>query len=109
MLWPEVVRRELPWILAGLGVFAAVLLVGFLRLGRAPFYHTWGAKAGAVACAASLVPLLAGWVAWPFHAAIVLQVAAGLEEIAIVLLLPQYAGEMPTVWHALKRRGVSRG
>ena len=104
LLWPEIVRRELPWIATGLGAFAAVLLFGFLRLHRAPFYHTWGAKLGAVACALSLVPLLAEWTAVPFHVAITLQVLAALEEIAIAMLFPSLVGEIPSVWHAWKRR-----
>ena len=108
LLWPEMVRRELTWIAAGLGVFGAVLVFGFLRLGRAPCYHTWGAKLGAVACAVSLVPLLAGWAAWPFHLAVVLQILAGAEEIAITLLLPRHVGEMPSVWHAWQARNASQ-
>jgi Phosphatidylglycerophosphate synthase len=111
LLWPEMVRREWPWIATGLGVFAAGLVVGFWRLRRAPCYHTWGAKLGAVACAGSMVPLLAGWAAWPFHVAIVLQVIAGVEVVMITLMLPGHVGEMPTVWHAwrARREGTSRG
>lgn len=104
LLWPEVVRREWPWIAAGMGMFAAVLVFGFWKLGRAPCYHTWGAKLGAVVCAVSLVPLLAGWAAWPFHAAIVLQVLVGAEAIAITLVLPRHVGTMQSVWHAWKAR-----
>jgi phosphatidylglycerophosphate synthase len=106
LLWPEIVRRELPWIATGLGAFAAVLVFGFVRLHRPPFYHTWGAKLGAAACALSLVPLLAEWTAMPFHIAIALQVLAALEEIVIAMLFPSVVGEVPSVWHAWKR---SRG
>lgn len=108
LLWPEIVRREWAWIATGLGVFAAVLVFGFLRLGRAPCYHTWGAKLGAVACALSLVPLLAGWTAVPFHVAVALQVLAGVEEIAITLVLPGHVGEMPSVWHAWQIRVATK-
>ena len=108
LLWPEVVRREWPWIVAGMGMFVAVLAFGFWKLGRAPCYHTWGAKLGAVVCAVSLVPLLAGWAAWPFHAAIILQLVAGAEEIAITLVLPRHVGEMPSVWHAWRKRREGR-
>jgi hypothetical protein len=100
LLWPDIMRRELPWVFAALGAFFAVIAYGFLRLGRALCYHTWASKAFAVACALSLVPLLAEWATWPFHVAIALQVLAGIEEIAIALLIPQHRGEMPTLWHA---------
>jgi len=104
ILWPEIVHRELAWIATGLGAFFAVVIYGFLRLGRAPCYHTWGAKIGAAACALSLIPLLAGWTATPFHAVIVLQVLVGVEELSIAMIVPSYVGEMPTVWHAWRMR-----
>src|SRR5687767_935055 len=88
LLWPDIVKRELPWIVAGLAAFFAVVIYGFVRLGRAPCYHTWGAKIGAAGCALSLIPLLNGWSSVPFHAMIVFQILAGLEEMAIALLVP---------------------
>ena len=103
LLWPDIMKRELPWVIAALGAFFAVIVYGFLRLGRAPCYHTWAAKIFAVACALSIVPLLAEWAAWPFHAAISLQILGGVEEMVIVLLLPEHRGEMPTVWHAWRQ------
>ena len=57
LLWPDIVRRELPWIVAGLAAFFGVIVFGFVRLGRAPCYHTWAAKAGVVGCARSMIPL----------------------------------------------------
>lgn len=108
LLWPDIMRRELPWVIAALAAFFAVIVYGFVRLGRAPCYHTWAAKAFAVACALSLVPLLAGWTARPFHVAIALQVLAGAEELAIALLIPRHEGEMPTVWHAWRLRRAVR-
>ncbi len=108
ILWPEIVRRELPWIVAGLGAFFGVVVYGFIRTGRAPCYHTWGAKAGAVACVLSLIPLLLGSTAAPFHAVIVFQAIAGLDEIAIAILVPNHVGEMPSAWHAWQLRRAQR-
>ncbi len=59
-----------------------------------------------VAGGLSLVPLLAGWSAAPFHWVTVLQVLTGIEEFVIVALVPAHVGEMPTAWHAWRlRRG----
>jgi phosphatidylglycerophosphate synthase len=108
LLWPEAVRREWAWIVTGLAAFFLVVVYGLIRLGRAPCYHTWASKVGAVACALSLVPLLAEWSVWPFHAVIVFEVFSALEEMAIVLLIPTHAGEVPSVWHAWRvRRGLT--
>ncbi len=111
LLWPEIMRRELPWVAAGLTLFFAVIVYGFVRLGRAPCYHTWLAKISAVACALSLVPLLAEWTELPFRLAVILQVIGGLEELAIVLLVPWHKGEVPTLRHAwrLRRERASGG
>ncbi len=110
LLWPDIMRRELGWVIAGLTAFFAVIVYGFVRLGRAPCYHTWISKVGAVSCALSIIPLLAEWTAVPFHAMIVLLIVGGVEELAIALLVPAHEGEMPTVWHAWKlRRKAARG
>ncbi|HVU33112.1 MAG TPA: CDP-alcohol phosphatidyltransferase family protein [Opitutaceae bacterium] len=108
LLWPDVVRRELPWITVGLAAFFGVIVYGFVRLGRAPCYHTWASKVLAVFTAASLIPLLAGKTAVPFHVAIALQVLVGFEELSIALLVPWHVGEMPSAWHAWRLRRSRR-
>ncbi|MDO8541897.1 MAG: CDP-alcohol phosphatidyltransferase family protein [Opitutaceae bacterium] len=107
LLWPDIMRRELTWVATGLGAFFAVVVYGFVRLGHAPCYHTWASKLLAILTALSLIPLLSGWSATPFHVAIVLQVIAALEEMAIALLVPSHGGEMPTLWHAWRVRRES--
>jgi len=107
LLWPAIMHRELAWVAAVMVAFFGAVVYGLVRLGRAPCYHTWASKALAVACALSLVPLLAEWSAVPFHVVVVLQVLAGVEEIAIAVLVPWHVGEMPTVWRAWKLRRES--
>jgi len=109
LLWPEVVRRELPWILTGVAAFLAVIVLGLIRLGRAPCYHTWASKVGAVLCPLTLIPLLNEGPAWPFRTVILWLVVTGIEEVAILLLLPGHVGEMPTLWHAWRRRRAGTG
>jgi phosphatidylglycerophosphate synthase len=108
LLWPDIMRRELPWVATGMTMFFAVIVYGLLRSGRAPCYHTWIAKVSVVACALSLVPLLGEWSAVPFHWAIALQILGGVEELLIIQLVPWYEGEVPTLWHALKLRRQRR-
>lgn len=104
LLWPAIMHRELAWVVTGLVSFFAVVVYGFLRLGRPPCYHTWATKVLAVALSLSLVPLLAEWTEVPFHAVMVLQVLGSMEEVIIVMLVPWHVGEMPTIWHALRVR-----
>jgi len=104
LLWPEVVRREWPWFVAVMGSFFAAMIFSFIKLGRAPCYHTWLSKGTVAGCALSLIPLLAGWTATPAHVVATLQVLVGVEEIAIAMLVPWHVGEMPTIWHAWELR-----
>lgn len=108
LLWPEIVHRELPWVGAGLIAFFGVIAFGFLRLGRAPCYHTWASKALAVFTALSLIPLLAGGSPLPFRIAMALEVAVAAEVIAIALIIPWHVGEVPTLWHAVLLRRASQ-
>lgn len=107
LLWPDIVKRELAWVASGLAAFFAEIVYGFIRLGRALCYHTWLAKAGVLACALSLVPLLTETSALPFHIAIVIMILAALEEMTIALIIPSHVGEMATVWHAWQLRRES--
>ena len=108
LLWPDLVRRELPWIIAGLSAFFGVIVFGFVRLGRPPCYHTWAAKIGTMGCALSMIPLLSGWSAVPFHVMVSLQILAAVEEVIITLLIPSHTGQMATVWHAMRLRREQR-
>lgn len=104
ILWPAIMRRELPWVVTGVAVFVAVLGYAWWRVGRLPFYHTWMSKLGVVGCALSLIPLLAEWTALPFHVAMTILILAGLEGVTIATLVPWHRGEMPTAWHAWRAR-----
>ena len=107
ILWPEIVRRELPWVVAGLAAFFGVIVFGFVRLGHPPCYHTWLAKLGVAGCALSMIPLLSEWSPVPFHVMVVVQIVAAVEEVIICVLIPTYNGEMPTLWHALRWRKIA--
>ena len=93
---------------AGLGAFFAVIVVALVRTGHAPCYHTWAAKTATMGTALALIPLLAEWSAVPFHAMVVLQVVAAMEEMTITLILPAHRGEMASVWHAWRLRRAAK-
>lgn len=107
LLWPEIMRRELPWVLAGLGAFFAVLVYGYARFGRPLGYHTWATKFLVPLSALSLVPLLNDWSAAFFHGVVVLQCVAAVEQLTIAVLVPGHVGEVPSVWHAWRLRRES--
>ena len=91
-LWPEIVKRELPWFAAGIAVLLVPSAVGYFKFGRLTSYHTYMAKLTGVAMAAGAIALFAWNQAALFHVAIVLLVIEGLEELMITAELP--------AWHA---------
>jgi phosphatidylglycerophosphate synthase len=103
-LWPEVVQQEWPWFVTTLVGCFAIVVYGLVRWRRVLGFHTWLAKAMAMILPAGVVVLLAGWSAVPFHAAVILQVLCGMEEMVIAFLLPGFSGHIPSFWHALQRR-----
>lgn len=109
LLWPEVVRREWPWFAAVMGSFFIAMIFSFVRLGRAPCYHTWLSKGTVAGCVLALVPLLEGWTSTPSHIVASLQVLVGVEEIAIAMMIPWHVGEMPSAWHAWQLRKQRSG
>lgn len=104
LLWPAIMHREIFWVIGGLAAFFGVLVFGFVRFGQALGYHTWATKVLALALIVSMVPLLSDVAAWPFHAVVVLQVFASVEQLIIALLLPDYRGEVHSAWHAWRMR-----
>ena len=47
-LWPEILKREAPYILTAVCAYIFPLLAGLLKFHKIPSYHTYGAKIAAV-------------------------------------------------------------
>ena len=103
-LWPDVLEREGRWIAAALAGYAVPGVAGLARYRRLPSYHTWGAKAATGLMGASVLLLFLGGPPLPFRAAVVLVLLKGLEELAITAALPRWEADVPSLWHALRRR-----
>ena len=104
LLMPDFVEAELGWIALLAATLVATLSVGFLRWGRMPSYHTWGAKASSIALAFTLIAVLAGAPAWPVRLAAALAFVSMMEELAITAILPRWRTDVPTLWHAAQLR-----
>lgn len=100
------VRELAPWIFAAGLTWAASEVVGLVRFGRLPSYHTWGAKVSwlvvGVACVLWILNGRSDLVPW----ALGLVVLTNLEAVAIGLALPEWCVNVPTLYHALN---VSKG
>lgn len=107
-LWPELIRREVAWLVVVVAVYLLTICVGFIKFRRLTSYHTWGAKTAAMMMSvAGLVLLLTGK-AWPFHTGACVMMLSCAEEVAITVTLSQWRCDVPSFWHALQlRRGRS--
>ncbi|MBM4142167.1 MAG: CDP-alcohol phosphatidyltransferase family protein [Lentisphaerae bacterium] len=103
-LWPELIRREAFFVGVAVVGYVTPVLIGVLRFGRLTSFHTWAAKVSAVLMGAGVLLLVATGAAWPFRLAVPVMIAAGIEEIAITLILRKWRADVPSVKHALRIR-----
>jgi CDP-diacylglycerol---glycerol-3-phosphate 3-phosphatidyltransferase len=101
-LWPNIIRREALFVILALGAYVTPTLVGFLKFKRLPSLHTWSAKTAAVLMSVSALLLFIADIALPFRIAAIFQVLVASEEIAIIVLLAEWRGNVHSLWHASK-------
>jgi phosphatidylglycerophosphate synthase len=66
-----------------------------------------GAKFCTTAVSISLLLVFLGISRWPFRLCVPLLVLESIQEIAMVLILPRWHPNLPTLWHALRQRSES--
>ncbi|MGI9336832.1 MAG: CDP-alcohol phosphatidyltransferase family protein [Gammaproteobacteria bacterium] len=103
-LWPDLLRRELPYFVTVLASICVPVLVALVKYRTTTSYHTWSVKLAALATGLSVLAMFGLGVAWPFRFAALCCAVAAAEEIAITVLLPVSQSNLPTFWHALRVR-----
>jgi CDP-diacylglycerol--glycerol-3-phosphate 3-phosphatidyltransferase len=98
-LWPEILHREVFFVVAGIVFFALPVIAGSIKFKRLPCYHTWAAKIQAVLICIAIYILFITGIAWPFQCAVILQFFVSIEEIAITLWLTEQRHNIPSFWH----------
>ncbi len=104
LLRPDFVRSEALSISVLLACLALPLAAGLAKFGRAPSYHTWGAKTAAVLLAAALLSIYLDGPLWPFRLATAVAALATLEELTITATLPCWRADVRTWKHAKRIR-----
>jgi cardiolipin synthase len=102
-LWPDVVRKELIYVVMIVASCLLPAIAGFSKFGRFTSYHTWGVKLAAASMGLTLYVLFLGGPAWPFRVAAVICILAAIEEITLTLLLSEPESNVRSVWDVLKR------
>lgn len=104
LLWPDTMRQEALYFALVLAALVAPNAYALLRFRRLLGYHTISAKASGALLSVAAVLLFVGVTPVLFRIAAVVEVVVAMEYIAISLLLPEWTGEMKSLWHAWKTR-----
>lgn len=102
LLWPDVIQREIVFVLAIVLSILVPVLLGILKFGSYPSYHTWLTKIAAAAMACASIYLFLGGPAWFFRLAAILCVLAASEEILITLILKHPRTNVRSVWDVIR-------
>jgi len=102
---PDAMWARAGWIAVVLAFEVAVNATSFARFGRAPASHAYLAKLWGLVMCASLVAII-GWgqLGALFWSTIVIGIAAGVDGVAILLLLPAWRSDVPSSWSAWQLR-----
>lgn len=98
-LWPQILRREALFVFIAIAAYLVPLIAGLIKFGKAPSYHTLGAKAAAVLMSISIFFLFLTEVTWVFRIAAIFQAVVACEEILITIRLPILRSNVKSIWH----------
>lgn len=101
-LWPEVIKRELWFVVITILSYLLPVAVGLYKFHAATSYHTWLVKSAVASMGISLFLLFIFEIAWPFRFAALICLVSAVEEIAISCYLPALRSNVHSLWHLKK-------
>ena len=100
VIYNDVLRVELSWVLLALGSYLASTLAGFWKYQRWPSYHTRAAKTSWLLTAVAVIALFTDWSIWPLRIAALAVTLTNLEALAITAISPQWRTDVTSIYHA---------
>lgn len=100
----SLLRQEFVWIFAAGASYVLATLLGFLKFGRWPSYHTRAAKTCWLLITVSASLVLYDSQLWPLRLTLVAVVVTNLESMLITRVLPEWGADVPSIYHALQQR-----
>ena len=109
ILFPEIIRANAIPIVLVFAMEAACYIISFIRFGKEPCTHAFLAKMWGISLLVAFTSLIGfGYAGIPFTLAIILGLASHLDRILILLILPHWTHDIPSMYHAiLIRKGIS--
>jgi CDP-diacylglycerol--glycerol-3-phosphate 3-phosphatidyltransferase len=108
LLWPDTMRAEAVYFALVLAALVIPNAWGLIRFRRLLGYHTISAKSSGVLLAVGALSLFMGLTPVLFRLAAFVELAVAAEYIAISLIVPDWTGEMKSVWHAWEQKKSAR-
>lgn len=102
-LWPEIIRSEFIIFWLVVANFSVPLIIGLIKFGKIPNYHTWSAKIAAVVMVPAIYLLFLEITPWLFRIAAMIQLIMAIEEITITLYLKELESNVRTIWHLIHK------
>lgn len=104
MFEPGFIRQELVLIIILVVLYLAQTITALVRYKKISSFHTWLAKLAAVLQGSFLVLIffLPAWPLWLFHIAAAVTILDLLEEIILVLLLPQWQNDVRGLYWVIR-------
>ncbi len=104
-LWPEILKRETPYVLLAMCGYAFPWIVGIVKFRNIPSYHTYGAKLAALVMSIAILLLFTCEFNILFRIAAIFQAIVAIEEIAITIQLTELECDVKSIWHLREKRG----
>lgn len=109
MLFPEPIKANAFPIILIFAMEAMCYLISFIRFGKEPCTHSFLAKMWGIALLIGFTSLIGFNTAGiPFLIAIIFGLVSHFDRILILLILPEWAHDIPSMYHAiLIRKGIA--
>ena len=104
-LWPEILKKEAPYVLIAVSAYIFPLIAGILKFHKIPSYHTYGAKTAAVVMSAGIFFLFLTDFTVVFRIAAIFQAIVAIEEIAITIQISEPKSNVKSIWHVKEGSG----
>ena len=103
-LWPDKFTENIPWIGLIVASFTMPVLLGLIKFRVLTSYHTYSVKLSVAVTVVAYVLLFYLDLEWPFILAAILCALAASEEMLITLISKKPLVDVPSVFHAWRRR-----
>ncbi|HQX51714.1 MAG TPA: CDP-alcohol phosphatidyltransferase family protein [Planctomycetaceae bacterium] len=103
----DILKPEMPWWLTAFFSYVLTTSAGLWKYGKAPSYHTYGAKASQWFVLVGIVCLFLDYTLLPFRVAMIAVTLTNLEATAITWRLKEWRADVLTILHVLPKRRSS--